>query len=103
MPEQFGFCLVGCGMIARYHARAIAEIPGAKVAALVSRSADSARKLLDETKTPPCPVFATVAEAVKAPGVDAIVINPTSPVANVPVLEKAYDAGVAVIIVAADA
>ena len=28
MAEQFGFALVGCGMIARYHARAIAEIPG---------------------------------------------------------------------------
>lgn len=42
-------------------------------------------------------------EDMLAQGVDAIVINPTSPVAVVPVLEKAYDAGVAVIIVAADA
>lgn len=42
-------------------------------------------------------------EDMLAQGVDAIVINPTSPVAIVPVLEKAYDAGVAVIIVAADA
>lgn len=42
-------------------------------------------------------------EDMLAKGVDAIVINPTSPVAVVPVLEKAYDAGVAVIIVAADA
>lgn len=36
-------------------------------------------------------------------GVDAIVVNPTSPVAVVNILEKAYDAGIAVIIVAADA
>ena len=42
-------------------------------------------------------------EDMLAQGVDAIVINPTSPVAIVPVLERAYDAGVAVIIVAADA
>ena len=42
-------------------------------------------------------------EDMLAQGVDAIIINPTSPVAVVPVLEKAYDAGVAVIIVAADA
>lgn len=42
-------------------------------------------------------------EDMLAKGVDAIVINPTSPVAIVPVLEKAYEAGVAVIIVAADA
>lgn len=42
-------------------------------------------------------------EDMLAQGADAIVINPTSPVALVPVLEKAYDQGVAVIIVAADA
>jgi len=42
-------------------------------------------------------------EDMLAQGVDAIVINPTSPVAIVPVLEKAYDAGVVVVIVAADA
>lgn len=42
-------------------------------------------------------------EDMLAKGVDAIVINPTSPVAVVPILEKAYDAGVVVVIVAADA
>jgi len=42
-------------------------------------------------------------EDMLAKGVDAIVINPTSPVAIVPVLEKAYDSGVVVVIVAADA
>ncbi len=42
-------------------------------------------------------------EDMLAQGVDAIVINPTSPVALVPVLERAYDEGVAVIVVAADA
>ncbi|TAA58485.1 ABC transporter substrate-binding protein [Shinella sp. JR1-6] len=42
-------------------------------------------------------------EDMLAQGVDAIIINPTSPVAVVPVLEKAYDAGVVVVIVAADA
>lgn len=42
-------------------------------------------------------------EDMLAKGVDAIVINPTSPVAIVPVLERAYDAGVVVVIVAADA
>ncbi len=37
MPEH-GFGLVGCGMIAEFHARAIAEIPGARVVAAFSRS-----------------------------------------------------------------
>src|SRR5688572_29166973 len=78
MPEPFGFAVVGCGMIARFHARAIQEIPAARVAALVSRTPASAAKLLDETKIVPCPVFATVEEAVKAPGVDAVVITTPS-------------------------
>jgi UDP-N-acetyl-2-amino-2-deoxyglucuronate dehydrogenase len=87
MAEPFGFALVGCGMIARYHARAIAEIPGTRVAALVSRTPSSAAKLLEETKTPPCPIFGTVAEAVKAPGVDAVVITTPSGAHLEPALE----------------
>ena len=55
MPEPLGFCLVGCGMIARFHAQAIQEIPGARVAALVSRTAESAQKLLADTGLPPLP------------------------------------------------
>ena len=35
---MLGFAIVGCGMIARFHARALAEMPGTQVVALVSRS-----------------------------------------------------------------
>ena len=77
MPP-LGFCIVGCGMIARFHARALAEVPGTRVAALVSRTPANADALLKETNTPVCPVFATVEEAVKAPGVDAVVITTPS-------------------------
>lgn len=78
MPDPLGFCLVGCGMIARYHARAIAEIPQVRVAALVSRTPANGLALLEETRTPACPVFATIAEAVTAPGVDVVVITTPS-------------------------
>lgn len=78
MPDQLGFAIIGCGMIARYHARAIAEIPTARVAALVSRSSANGQQLLTETNTPACPVFATVEEAVRAPGVDAVIITTPS-------------------------
>lgn len=71
---MLGFALVGCGMIARFHARAILEIPGARVAALVSRSAANAEKLIAETGIPPCPIFSTLEQALAAPGVDAVVI-----------------------------
>lgn len=78
MTAPLGFALVGCGMIARFHARALAEIPGARVAGLVSRTPANAQALLTETGTPPCPVFATVEEAVRAPGVDVVVITTPS-------------------------
>lgn len=78
MSAPLGFALVGCGMIARFHARALAEIPGARVAGLVSRSPANAQSLLAETNTPACPVFATVEEAVRAPGVDVVVITTPS-------------------------
>lgn len=78
MPSPFGFALVGCGMIARYHARAIAEIPDARVAGLVTRTPANAQKLIAETGIPVCPAFATVEEAVKAAGVDAVVITTPS-------------------------
>ncbi|MCE9566079.1 MAG: Gfo/Idh/MocA family oxidoreductase [Planctomycetes bacterium] len=78
MSSPFGFAIIGCGMIARYHARAIAEIPGARTAALVSRTPANAHKLIAETGIPECPIFATVEEAVNAPGVDAVIITTPS-------------------------
>ncbi len=78
MSTPLGFALVGCGMIARFHAKAILEIPGARVAALVSRTPKNAESLIAETGIPPCPVFATLDEALAAPGVDAVVITTPS-------------------------
>lgn len=78
MSNSLGFAIVGCGMIARFHVRALAEVPGTRVAALVSRSPESAARLAAETGLPPCPVFGSVEEAVAAPGVDAVVITTPS-------------------------
>ncbi len=78
MPEPLGFAIIGCGMIARFHIRAIQEIPGARVAALVSRSQESAAKLIAEVGLPPVPVFHSVEDAVQTPGVDAVIITTPS-------------------------
>lgn len=43
--KRYGFALIGCGMIAEYHAKAIAQLPNAKLVAVSSRSADNARKV----------------------------------------------------------
>jgi UDP-N-acetyl-2-amino-2-deoxyglucuronate dehydrogenase len=78
MPDSFGFAIVGCGMIARFHVRAIQEIPSARVSALVSRTALSGQKMIEETGIPPCPIFASTEEAVRSPGVDAIIVTTPS-------------------------
>ena len=86
---SLGFAIIGCGMIARFHVRALAEIPGTRIAALVSRTPANAEALLKETGTPACPVFATVEEALKAPGVDAVVITTPSGAHREPALVAA--------------
>src|SRR5262245_8832578 len=48
MPDTLGCAIVGCGMIARFHARALAEVPDTRLVALVSRSAGSAQKMAKE-------------------------------------------------------
>jgi predicted dehydrogenase len=45
---SYGFGIIGCGMISRFHARAIADVPGAKLVACFDRHADSAKKLAAE-------------------------------------------------------
>jgi predicted dehydrogenase len=89
MPEQFGFAIVGCGMIARFHARAIRELPEARVAALVSRSPEKLPQFWADTQLPPCPVFRTVEEAVTAPGVDAVIVTTPSGAHREPALAAA--------------
>jgi UDP-N-acetyl-2-amino-2-deoxyglucuronate dehydrogenase len=78
MPDQLGFAIIGCGMIARFHANAIKEIPGARVSALVSRTPANAEGLLKETGIPTCPVFTSVEASLRAPNVDAVIITTPS-------------------------
>lgn len=70
---DLGFAIVGCGMIARFHARAIADIPGARIAALMSRQLASAEQLRDEL-APSTPCFTDLADALRQPDVDAVIV-----------------------------
>jgi predicted dehydrogenase len=45
--KTHGFGIVGCGMIAEYHTRAISEIDGARVVAAYSRNKANAAKIAD--------------------------------------------------------
>ncbi len=48
-----GFGIIGCGMIATFHARAIADIRGAKLVACFDNNADAADKLAESTGCKP--------------------------------------------------
>jgi UDP-N-acetyl-2-amino-2-deoxyglucuronate dehydrogenase len=75
--QTLGFAIVGCGMIARFHARALAEVPGTRLVALVSRSADSAKKMKDELKLD-ADVYTSLADALDQPDVHVVIITTPS-------------------------
>src|SRR5262245_23910116 len=75
--QTLGFAIVGCGMIARFHARALAEVPGARLAALVSRSADSARKMKEELGLD-ADLYVNLSEALDQPDVHVVIITTPS-------------------------
>ena len=75
--REIGFAIVGCGMIARFHARALAEIPGAHIVALVGHHAGSAEKLRDEMNLDAA-CFSELPRALAHPGVDAVIISTPS-------------------------
>src|SRR5947208_2284937 len=72
-----GFAIVGCGMIARFHARALAEVPGTKLNVLVGRSEANARKMIDELKLS-CDAVSDLAAALKRKDVDVVIITTPS-------------------------
>ena len=43
--KQHGFGIIGCGMIAEFHTRAINEIPNARVVAAWSRNPENGAKI----------------------------------------------------------
>lgn len=74
---MLGFAIVGCGMIARFHARALADVPGTRVVALVSRSAANAQQMKDELQLT-CDVAGDLDAVLKRKDVDAVIITTPS-------------------------
>jgi predicted dehydrogenase len=75
--RPIGFAIIGCGMIARFHVRALAEVPGARVAALVSRSLARARSTADELGLN-CHVNTDLAAVLARPDVDGVIVTTPS-------------------------
>ncbi|MFQ3593288.1 MAG: Gfo/Idh/MocA family oxidoreductase, partial [Gemmataceae bacterium] len=86
--KTVGFAIIGCGMIARFHARAIAEIPQARVSALVSRTSANAEKLAAELGTGPA-LYTELANALADPNVHAVIITTPSGAHRDPAIQAA--------------
>lgn len=66
-----GFGIIGCGMIAEFHTRAIQEIPGARVAAVYDTRRASAEKIA-ALAGGDCRVFDDLDAMLALPGVDIV-------------------------------
>src|SRR5262249_8834979 len=72
-----GCAIVGCGMIARFHARALADVPGARLVALVSRKVENARKMAGELGLA-CDCYADLAPVLARRDVDIVIVTTPS-------------------------
>lgn len=68
---SYGIGIVGTGMIARHHARAIAAVEGAHLAAVASRSADRAQTLAGELG---CKGYGSVTAMLEDPEIEIVSI-----------------------------
>src|SRR5947209_7750400 len=75
--KSIGCAIVGCGMIARFHARALQEVPGTHVAALVSRNPANAARL-KETCQLSCPDFPTLDPVLAREDVQVVIVTTPS-------------------------
>ncbi len=75
---ELGFAIVGCGMIARFHARALQEVPNTRLAALVSRNPANAEQVLSTTNTPACPIYTELAPVLDRDDVQVVIVTTPS-------------------------
>src|SRR5882724_350059 len=73
---SLGFGIVGLGMVADFHAQALAGVSGARLAGVASRNRDKAHAFVQKHRVPF--VGATVAELVARPDIDVVCITTPS-------------------------
>jgi predicted dehydrogenase len=71
-----GFGIVGCGMIAQVHARAIADLPNARLVALCSRSPTNAARVAHavQASANSCAIYQDIHEMLRRPDLQVICI-----------------------------
>ena len=70
-----GFGIIGCGMISRFHAKAIGEVRGAKLIACFDQSPAAADKLAADTG---CKAYHALGDMLADPGVQVVTIGTPS-------------------------
>ena len=70
-----GFGIIGCGMIARFHSKAIADTPGAKLVACFDMFPTAADRLANETG---CTAYHDLKKMLADPKVDVVTIGTPS-------------------------
>ncbi len=75
--RDLGFAIVGCGMIAGFHVRALAEVPGTKIVGLVSRSLESADKLKSKEGIE-CDSYTELSAALQRDDLDVVIVTTPS-------------------------
>ena len=70
---MIGIGIIGCGMIARFHAAAVAELPTARLVAVQSRSEANAAHVCQAGFTEAA-YYRTVPELLQHPGLDVVII-----------------------------
>lgn len=73
MPEH-GFGIIGCGMIAEYHTKAINEIPGARVVAAFTRNPENGKKIADLAENGPVSIEDDLDRMLAHPELDVVCI-----------------------------
>ena len=72
-----GFAIVGCGMIASFHLKALAEIEGACVVAVVDKVPAALERFKDKHKLD-CKFYSTLAPALENSEVDIVIVSTPS-------------------------
>ncbi len=75
--KSIGCAIVGCGMIARFHARALADVPGTTIKALVSRTQSNAEKLCESLGIS-CDIYQHLTPVLQRKDIDIVIVTTPS-------------------------
>jgi predicted dehydrogenase len=74
---MLGFAIVGCGMIARFHARALADVPGTRLVALVSRNEANAQAVANSAGVV-CDIYTSIGPVLQRRDVQVVIVTTPS-------------------------